>query len=110
AVAAAAAFAPIRHGCGCAPRPIPNVLAMTLGVKMLEEGSFGTAQAAFDHLINDGRSFELRPAALYGRGLCKQALGDVDGAKADFAAAAASDPPGAEEFKRFQASAGVHAK
>jgi tetratricopeptide (TPR) repeat protein len=87
--------------CGCQLPPVPNILAMKYGVKSLGEGRYAEAQSAFDELVKDWHSEAIRGAAIYGRALSEEKLGETAAAQKDFAVAAAYNPSGAIQFKGF---------
>jgi tetratricopeptide (TPR) repeat protein len=87
--------------CGCQLPPVPNILAMHFGVKSLGAGRYAEAKSAFDDLVKDWHSEAIRGAAIYGRALSEEKLGEIAAAQKDFAAAAAYNPSGAMQFKGF---------
>lgn len=87
--------------CGCQLPPVPNILAMKFGVKSLGEGRYAEAKSAFDDLVKDWHSEAIRGAAIYGRALSEEKLGQIAAAQKDLSAAAAYNPSGAIQFKGF---------
>jgi hypothetical protein len=87
--------------CGCQLPPIPNILLLEHGGKLMTEGRYADAKDAFNGVIEDPRSVELRGAAIYGRALSEQKLGETAAAQNDFAAAAAFKPSGAAQFNEL---------
>jgi hypothetical protein len=87
--------------CGCQPAPIPNIVLLDVGRNLMKQGHYAAAKSAFDDLIQDWKSSEIRPAAIYGRALSEQKLGEIAAAQKDFATAATFKPSGAVQFKEF---------
>lgn len=88
-------------GCGCQLPPVPNIVLLNAGTKLLNQGDYASARSAFDDLIRDWKSSEIRPAATYGRALSEEKLGETAAAQKDFATAATFKPSGAAQFKEF---------
>jgi hypothetical protein len=84
--------------CGCQLPPIPNILLLEHGAKLMTEGDYAAAKDSFNDVIEDERSAEIRGAAIYGRALSEKKLGETAAAQNDLAAAAAFNPSGATQF------------
>lgn len=87
--------------CGCQLPPIPNILLLEHGAKLMTEGDDAAAKDAFNGVIEDQRSAEIRGAAIYGRALSEKKLGETAAAKNDFTAAVAFNPSGATQFNEL---------
>jgi hypothetical protein len=90
--------------CGCQLPPIPNIFLLDRGAKLMAEGHYAEAKEAFNGVIEDPRSAEIRGAAIYGRALSEKKLGESAAAQNDFAAAAAFNPSGASQFNELNPS------
>jgi hypothetical protein len=87
--------------CGCQLPPIPNILLLQHGAKLMKEAHYAEAKEAFNDVVEDQRSAEIRGAAIYGRALSEQKLGQTAAAQKDFTAATAFDPSGAMQFNEL---------
>jgi hypothetical protein len=67
----------------------------------MTEGDYAAAKDAFNGVIEDQRSAEIRGAAIYGRALSEKKLGETAAAQNDFTAAADFNPSGATQFYEF---------
>lgn len=87
--------------CVLPPAPVADMKEFDGALGMYEEHDYREALQVFDRLVDKPTGVSLRVAALYGRGLCKRALGDVAGGEKDLAQAATYDPSGSELFERL---------
>jgi hypothetical protein len=97
-IAGALLWRPDDGRCGCQLPPIPNILPLEHGAKLMTEGGYAAAKDAFNGVIEDQRSAEIRGAAIYGRALSEKKLRETAAAQNDFAAAAAFNQSGATQF------------
>jgi hypothetical protein len=87
--------------CGCQLPPIPNIILLEYGAKLMTEGNYAAAKDAFNGVIEDQRSAEIHAAAIYGRALSEKKLGETAAAQNDFTAAPAFNPSGAAQFSEL---------
>ncbi len=67
--------------CGCQLPPIPNILLLEHGAKLMTEAHYAEAKDAFSYVIEDPKSAEIRGAAIYGRALSEKKLGETAAAR-----------------------------
>lgn len=86
--------------CDAALAAEPGIAAFidSRAMVLLQMGRLDDARAAYDEALGLAPNL---PASLYGRGLTRQALGDVEGGATDIAAALSFDPEAAVDFSGY---------
>jgi hypothetical protein len=91
----------LRPSCGCAIPPTPNLLAFEVGGRFLNEKNYPAAASMFDSLLHDQNSSAIYAEALYGRGLSRRAMGEVEAGDADLSKARNLEPRVADLFEIY---------